>query len=210
MAKLNAPLFSFNASGQIAKALVYFGWKGIDVVRSYVVPSNPQTTLQTTQRNLLKAAVAKIHVAQADADNPLVEVDQFAYALLGSIHPAPRTWFNEAVKLWIDTQRDGKVPIIYADGTEVSKVRATIALAVHIFEREITALNTGKFYIGKSKTSLIHAKTGSLADGDYVYLSATDCKDFMTVGNTYYWQYRPDDEDPCEGANSGIYHFIAE
>jgi len=41
MAKVNAPLFSFNASGKLANSLVYFAWKGLDVVRSYIVPANP-------------------------------------------------------------------------------------------------------------------------------------------------------------------------
>jgi len=30
MAKLKAPLLSFGASGAIAKAIVYFGWKGLN------------------------------------------------------------------------------------------------------------------------------------------------------------------------------------
>lgn len=57
MAKLNAPLMSFAASGKIAKSLVYATWKGIDTVRQYVVPSNPQTPAQQAQRSLLTMAV---------------------------------------------------------------------------------------------------------------------------------------------------------
>jgi len=50
MAKVKMPLMSASASGKIANSLVYFTWKGLDVVRSYVVPSNPNTTSQQTQR----------------------------------------------------------------------------------------------------------------------------------------------------------------
>lgn len=57
MAKLNAPLMSFAASGKIAKSLVYATWKGIDTVRQYVVPSNPKTPAQQAQRGLLSMAV---------------------------------------------------------------------------------------------------------------------------------------------------------
>ena len=57
MAKLNAPLMSFAASGKIAKSLVYATWKGIDTVRQYVVPSNPKTPAQQAQRSLLTMAV---------------------------------------------------------------------------------------------------------------------------------------------------------
>src|SRR3972149_2455449 len=38
MAKLKAPLLSFGASGKLADTLVYFPWKGLAVVRSYVIP----------------------------------------------------------------------------------------------------------------------------------------------------------------------------
>ncbi|GAH96000.1 unnamed protein product, partial [marine sediment metagenome] len=37
MAKLKGPLFSLGASQQLGKALVFFGWKGLDVVREYVI-----------------------------------------------------------------------------------------------------------------------------------------------------------------------------
>lgn len=57
MAKLNAPLMSFAASGKIAKSLVFATWKGIDTVRQYVVPSNPKTPAQQAQRSLLTMAV---------------------------------------------------------------------------------------------------------------------------------------------------------
>lgn len=51
MAKVTAPLLSFGAGGQIANTQVYANWKGRPYVRRYVVPSNPQTTAQTSTRN---------------------------------------------------------------------------------------------------------------------------------------------------------------
>ncbi|GAI58010.1 unnamed protein product, partial [marine sediment metagenome] len=75
-----APLFSLGASQQLGKALVFFNWKGLNVVREYVVPSNPDTIPQQTQRNYLRNAVARIHAAQADAAHPLALIDQTAYA----------------------------------------------------------------------------------------------------------------------------------
>jgi len=58
MAKVIAPLLSFSASGKIANTLVAFGWKGIQVMRKYVVPSNPNTKAQKDQRDLLKLLVS--------------------------------------------------------------------------------------------------------------------------------------------------------
>ncbi|GAH56681.1 unnamed protein product, partial [marine sediment metagenome] len=58
-------LMSLGASGQLGKALVFFPWKGLNVVREYVVPANPDTDLQGTQRGYLTTMVDAIHAAQA-------------------------------------------------------------------------------------------------------------------------------------------------
>ncbi|MCX7919490.1 MAG: DUF6266 family protein [bacterium] len=57
MAKVTSPLFSFDARGQIGKALVYAVWKGINYVRRYVVPQNPNTVDQQTIRSYFTTAV---------------------------------------------------------------------------------------------------------------------------------------------------------
>lgn len=63
MAKTIAPLFSFQARGALANSLVYFPWKGINCVRQYVIPTNPQSDLQTSQRNKFTAAVSDFHAS---------------------------------------------------------------------------------------------------------------------------------------------------
>jgi hypothetical protein len=40
---------------------VFFPWKGIQSVREHVVPSNPNSTAQQTQRGYMSAAVAEWH-----------------------------------------------------------------------------------------------------------------------------------------------------
>ena len=50
MAKVTGPLMSMSASGKLANALVYFGWKGTNVVREFVIPANPQSTGQGDRR----------------------------------------------------------------------------------------------------------------------------------------------------------------
>lgn len=69
MARLNGPLFSLDARGKLANALVYSGWKGISTARQYVVPANPQTAAQTTQRGYITSAVAawKNYITAAEA-----------------------------------------------------------------------------------------------------------------------------------------------
>lgn len=53
MAKVTGPLHSDGASGKLANAVVYFPWKGINVVRKYKIPANPMTENQGDIRQIL-------------------------------------------------------------------------------------------------------------------------------------------------------------
>ena len=50
MAKVTGPLMSMSASGKIADAIVFFPWKGTNVVRQWLKPSNPQSSSQGDTR----------------------------------------------------------------------------------------------------------------------------------------------------------------
>lgn len=54
MAKVDGPLFSLEARGQIGNGVVFFPWKGRHVVRRWLKPTNPQATLQGYVRCALK------------------------------------------------------------------------------------------------------------------------------------------------------------
>ncbi|MBA7570560.1 hypothetical protein ES708_12312 [subsurface metagenome] len=197
MAKLKAPLLSLGASGAIGKAIVYFPWKGLNVAREYVIPSNPKTTLQTTQRGYLSAAVDAIHTAQADLTNPINEEDVQAYALYGSCEPTPRTWFNQAVKDWIDQEVATKKPCLCSAGA-LTPGASQLGVSLYLWEATCVA---GKFYYGTSKTALINTE-----DAVIVTQEATATIAGLTPGVKYFVQFRPDVADPSEGARSGIYH----
>lgn len=210
MAKLSGPLFSLTASGAIAKTLVYFPWKGLKVARQYVTPANPKTAAQTTQRGYLTEAVAKIHACEALAADMLDEDDQVAYARWGTLFPTPRTWFNQAVKQWVDCRVAVKVPIIYCNGTISDPTPNSIDLAFQIEEKTGSTLAAGKFYFGDTPSSLIFTKAATVTAGDSVALVNSDCSAFLTAGTRYYVQFRPDAGDGCEGSYSGIYSFVAD
>jgi hypothetical protein len=53
MAKVSGPLMSMSASGKLADSIVFFGWKGINVVRQWLKPSNPKSTGQGNQRIMM-------------------------------------------------------------------------------------------------------------------------------------------------------------
>ncbi len=201
MAKLKAPLFSLGASGAIGKALVYFPWKGLDVVREYVIPSNPKTTPQTTQRGYITAAVAAIHAAQVDVTNPLLEVDKSAYSLYGTTFPTPRTWFNQIVQRWLLAEVNAEVAAIYANGEFVDP--ATEQITITLFNHQ-TADQAGFMVCGTSKTALIIAVA---ADG--VVGVHTGVFTGLTKGVKYFFQFRPTKvTDDKYVARSGIYYHV--
>jgi hypothetical protein len=53
MAKLIGPLYSMGASGKIGDAMVFFPWKGLNVVRQWVIPVNKMSGGQGDQRIML-------------------------------------------------------------------------------------------------------------------------------------------------------------
>lgn len=58
MAKVTGPAYSVTASGTIAKTFTFGSWKGIQWVRGWVRPANPNTSDQQTVRARITAAVA--------------------------------------------------------------------------------------------------------------------------------------------------------
>jgi hypothetical protein len=70
MARVVAPLLSFEGSGQIAHTQVYAQWKGIPYVRRYVIPANPQSAGQSLTRNVFKWLNNVWRIAPADFAAP--------------------------------------------------------------------------------------------------------------------------------------------
>lgn len=54
MARTTAPLFSMDASGTVAGAIVFSRWRGRNYVRRHAIPSNPRTGLQTGVRSVFR------------------------------------------------------------------------------------------------------------------------------------------------------------
>lgn len=54
MVKVYGPMFSFDASGTIAKTATYSKWKGRNYVRQRVIPTNPKSVSQTGMRAMFR------------------------------------------------------------------------------------------------------------------------------------------------------------
>ena len=199
MAKLKAPLFSLGASGQIGKALVYFPWKGLNVVREHVIPSNPKTSGQNTQRGYMATVVAAIHAYQALAANPLSPADIQAYSLWASVVQPATTWFNQMVKNLVNQLVAGLSAEAVTDGTSTPGAGQ---LLLSVFDTDGN-MTTGDFWYGTSKTALIYSESATLLTGEF-----TATPTGLTAGLKYFWQFRPTAPASSIGANSGIYYGV--
>jgi hypothetical protein len=204
MAVLTGPLMSLGARGKLASTLVFFPWKGLNVARQYVVPTNPRTALQTTQRGILSDAVDKVHAAQAAAANPLDEADKTAYSLLASLVKKSTTWFNQACKNYIDCVVAGNTGTVFRDG---GATPGSGELDCEIYSDEVDATNITAAHIfwGTSPSALLESHAATVTSGsnklDYTIPS-------LVAGVKYYFQFRVDTGENCEGAVSGIYHGV--
>ena len=53
------PLYSVSASGKVGDSMVYGTWRGINWVRAYAIPANPQSTKQVNVRTAMNLLVEK-------------------------------------------------------------------------------------------------------------------------------------------------------
>lgn len=199
MAKVLAPLFSFAASGKLADALVYLPWKGLNNVRKYVVPANPQTGPQTTQRGYMTDAVTGVHAAMASPTNPLSDTDTSAFALLGSLMATPRTWFNTIVKQIIDQLVAGLLWSVLGDFTITPGVDQ-LTVQGYVLADGGSPPTNGAIHYGTSKTALINSIACTVVE-----LNAGKVVPTLVTGTKYFLQYRPTTPAGQTACNSGIY-----
>lgn len=179
MAKTTAPLFGFGASGKLADALVYSKWKGIDIARRYVVPANPNTSAQSTQRGYMTSAVAEWH----DTTNVLSAADKAAWDRLAGVQPTPRSGFNEFTRRLIDAA------ISYGAAFEHMFGVTNIALTHNAFKADIDDSANGTLtvtlHVGNTKTYFPVTATDAQVAG-LTSFTAFDTG-FAAGTRVYYW-----------------------
>jgi hypothetical protein len=75
MATITGPLFGLDARGTIGSALTYSYWRGVNYVRSRVIPANPNSSLQQAIRSLITDATQ----AWKNEDSPIDSAYKSAY-----------------------------------------------------------------------------------------------------------------------------------
>jgi len=91
MAKVQSPLFGLAAGGALGESIVYSKWKGILYVRRYIIPANPNTEDQQTQRGFFKNGVDFWHSTE------YLDTDKAAWDLWASAEARPMSGFNKMI-----------------------------------------------------------------------------------------------------------------
>lgn len=182
MAKVDGPLFSLEARGKIADAMVFFPWKGRHVVRQWLKPTNPQSVLQGYVRAALKAVGKFIgHILCISKGSAL---DSLLYADATSSVDAGMNWnawlgggFLEALQSGNAFQTgswDGYISEYSSD------IHTTVKAA---FDSLATTLGLADFAMGYGYTTSIPA-------GLQLYFGAIACYK-KTVSNASPWNVVP-------------------
>lgn len=102
MAKVRGPLYSIDARGVIADAMVFGGWKGIPWVREQFYPQQPRTVDQVAIRTIFTQAVTRWHdLTDAQKTGWQTGIERKGYRMSG---------FNFFVSEYIKSMRAGETP----------------------------------------------------------------------------------------------------
>ncbi|MBA7567178.1 hypothetical protein ES708_08879 [subsurface metagenome] len=210
MAKLKAPLLSLGASGAIGKTLVYFPWKGINAVREYVIPTNPQTDRQTDQRAFIKEVVPLLHTQMTADPDPFDADDKSAYLWLASLNPTPITWFNALCRGWINAGVAGKIKVFYAHQL-ATPISGQVTISAQMVKKTADSFpTTANVRWGNKKTLLLNSKDCGEILAGAVSVVLTVETDGLVAGTQYYFQIRAVEDTAETPSVSGLVLGIPE
>lgn len=175
MAIVRTPLLSFGASGKLAKTLVFFGWKGLDVAREYVVPTNPRTAAQTTQRTLFTDMVAAWR--NYFTNSPM----RTAWDLSASVSKKAQSGFNAAMSAMIKIGTSDADASFALDGISTSTEHAVFGMLN--IDDGTTGDEAGTFevWLGSEATSLLLLESVAIVAGDVTTSALGSADDIVYV-----------------------------
>ncbi len=182
MARVNGPLFSLDASGQLGRAVVYTKWKGRNVVREYVIPANPRSLAQHWQRGQL-GLLSKWWAAMSGANK--TSWDSLAAA-------SNISSFNAFVGYGLAKMVDGVRPqVAYPYVTEVAPTGALNAITAAGGVGSITGTVTITTTLAATDQILIGASLVSAADSELIHHTLASRLNNTTTPWTYELQNLP-------------------
>jgi len=183
MGKVRTPLLSFGASGKLANTLVFGSWKGLDVVREYVIPSNPNTAAQVTQRSLFSDMVS------AWRNYFTSSTQRTAWNLTASVSKKAQSGFNAAMSAMMQIATDD------ADASFVYRLDAGAGQTGEFTLKNVDDGGTGdeagnfEVWVGTSSTNLLYLEDKTIAGG---IITTSDLGD---AGDIVYLKLRKDGQD---------------
>lgn len=195
MAKVEGPLFSLGARGKIGDAMVFFPWKGRHVVRRWLIPTNPQSTVQGYLRAALKAVAKFISVVgNVSVGNAL---DSKVYQAATASVDAGMNWNAWLGAGFLDALQSANAFVTgsFTDLVEVYSSLNTTDLAA--WASEATALGLIDFAFGYGYTTNIPA-------GLQLFFGAHACYSKSIIGTAPY------DTDPDSWVLADITDFAEE
>ena len=166
MAKVDGPLLSIEARGKIADALVYFPWKGRHVVRQWLKPTNPQSTLQGYLRAAMKA-VGKA-IKQIVSKSQGGALDSKVYTLATSSVPAGLNW-----NAWLG---QGYLDGLQSAGTfKTASFTADIVAYSSLNTTDLAAWASNATTLGMADFAFEYGYTTNIPCGCQLYFLAIGC-----------------------------------
>lgn len=182
MAKVDGPLFSLEARGKIGDAIVFFPWKGRHVVRQWLKPTNPKSTLQGYVRASLKAIGKFIsHILSISAFGAL---DSLLYADCTSSADAGMNWNAWLGGGFLDALQVGGVFKTTAFTAFVQEYSASIHATVK------TAFDSLATTLGLEDFAMAYGYTTNIPAGLQLYMGAVACYK-KTVSAASPWNVDP-------------------
>jgi hypothetical protein len=163
MAKVTGPLFSIEARGKIADAMVHFPWKGINVVRGWVKPANVKSEAQGNVRLILGGlgrAMSTVNLTSLYKDD------------LQAMATGTNTWVSEFIQF-------AKAHIL-ADTTALETEYGTYFAHTNKADFIASAVN-----LGLTDLTISYAGTTALMPGGFiVYLLARTAIEYHALDST--------------------------
>lgn len=163
MAKVDGPLLSIEARGKIADAIVFFPWKGRHVVRQWLKPTNPESTMQGYVRAAMKAVskeVGKIYCTKKGS-----ALNAKLYTLCTAKSPAGLNWNAFHVQ--------GFLSLNQSAGTfKTASFTALVAEYSALGTDELAAFQTNATALGLADLAFMYGYTTNIEAGMQLYFGA--------------------------------------
>jgi len=177
MAKVDGPLFSLEARGKIADAVVYFPWKGRHVVRQWLKPTNKQSTLQGYVRAALKGIAKWVKKVECTAKGD--SLDSKVYQACTSSAAAGMNW-----NAWI---ADGFLNALQSGGTlQTGSLTDIVDAYSSLNTTDLAAWASEATALGMVDFAFNYGYTDNIPAGLQMYFGAHACYNQSIIGTAPY------------------------